>query len=171
MVSDHTIEVIWVIKCFFVQFCVFLPCLLNIFCFSLVLDIFVLYCANLCMKLSLGISNFLEEITSLSYSVVLPYFFALFASEVFSLLAILWNSALSWEYLSLSPLPFTSLLFSTICKASSDNHFTFFHFCFFVMVLVITSCTMLQTSIHISSDSLSMRSYPLNLFITSTVEL
>ena len=78
------------------------------------------------MKLSLGISNFLEEITSLSYSVVLPYFFALFASEVFSLLAILWNSALSWEYLSLSPLPFTSLLFSAVFKASSDNYFAVF---------------------------------------------
>ena len=43
----------------------------------------------------------------------------------FSLLAILWNSALKWVYLSFSPLPFTSLLFSTICKAFSDNHFAF----------------------------------------------
>ena len=33
--SDHTIVVIWVIKSFFVQFlCVFLPPLLNFFCFS-----------------------------------------------------------------------------------------------------------------------------------------
>ena len=40
-----------------------------------------------------------------------------------SLLAILWNSAFKWVYLSFSPLPFTSLLFSTVCKASSDNHF------------------------------------------------
>ena len=28
----------------------------------------------------------------------------------------------SWVYLSLSPLPFTPLLFSAIFKASSDNH-------------------------------------------------
>ena len=33
-VSDHTILIIWVVKIFFVQFfCVFLPPLLNIFCF------------------------------------------------------------------------------------------------------------------------------------------
>ena len=35
-----------------------------------------------------------------------------------SLLAILWNSAFRWEYLSFSPLLFTSLLFTAICKAS-----------------------------------------------------
>ena len=39
------------------------------------------------------------------------------------LLAILWNSASRWIYLSFSSLPFTSLLFSAICKASSENHF------------------------------------------------
>ena len=44
-----------------------------------------------------------------------------------SLLGILWSSALCWVYLSLSPLPFTSILFSAICKASSDNHFAFLH--------------------------------------------
>ena len=33
-------------------------------------------------------------------------------------------------YLSVSPLPFSSLLFSPICKASSDNHFAFLHFFF-----------------------------------------
>ena len=45
-----------------------------------------------------------------------------------SLLAILWNSVFRWIYLSFSPLPVTSLLFSAICKASSDNHFAFLHF-------------------------------------------
>ena len=38
-----------------------------------------------------------------------------------SLLYILWNSAFKWVYLSFSPLPFTFLLFTTICKASSDS--------------------------------------------------
>ena len=47
---------------FFIQFlCVFLPPLLNIFCFCYVHTISVLYCAYLCMKWSFGISNFLEE--------------------------------------------------------------------------------------------------------------
>ena len=70
------------------------------------------------MKYSLGISNFLEEIASLSHTMVFLYFFALFLS----LLAILWNYAFRWVYLSFSPLPFGSLLFSAICKASSDSH-------------------------------------------------
>ena len=47
-----------------------------------------------------------------------------------SLLAILWNSAFKWVYLYYSPLPFASLLFTAICKASSDSHFGFLHFIF-----------------------------------------
>ena len=70
-----------------------------------------------------------------------------------SILAILWNSAFNWVYLSLSPLLFTSLLFSAICKASSDNHFALFHFFFSRMVLVTTSCTMLGTSTDCSSGT------------------
>jgi len=57
-------------------------------------------------------------------------------------LTILWNSAFRWVYLSFSPLPFASLLFIAICKASSDNHFAFLHFLFLGMVLITTSCTM-----------------------------
>ena len=39
-------------------------------------------------------------------------------------------SAFSWVYLFLFPLPFASTLFSAVCKAFSDNHFTFLHFFF-----------------------------------------
>ena len=53
----------------------------------------------------------------------------------FSPLAILWNSAFRSAYLSLSPLPFTSLVFSAICKASSDNQFAFLHFFILGMAL------------------------------------
>ena len=81
--------------------------------------------SHLCMKCSLGISNFLEEISSLSHSIIFPYFFALITEEGLSLLVILWNSAFKWIYLSFSPLFFTSLLFTVICKASSDSHFAF----------------------------------------------
>ena len=122
------------------------------------------------MKYSLGISNFLEVLSSLFQSIVFLYFFALITEEVFlSLLAILWNSALKGVYLFLSLLPFTSLLFSAICKASSDKHFAFFHFFFLGMVLITASCTKSQTSIHSSSGTLSIRSNSLNLFVTSTV--
>ena len=79
--------------------------------------------------------------------------------------ATLWNPAFSWVYLSLSPLPFASLLFSVIYKDFSDSHFAFLHFFFFGMFLVPASCTMLQTSVHSSSDTLSTRSNLLNLFV------
>ena len=85
------------------------------------------------------------------------------------LLAILWNSAFKWVYLSFSPLLFTSLLFTDICKASSDTHFAFLHFYFLGIFLISVSCTMSRTSVHSSSGILSIRSSPINLFLTSTV--
>ena len=74
-----------------------------------------------------------------------------------------------WVYLSFSPLLFASLLFTAICKASSGSHFAFLHFFFLGMVLIPVSCIMSQTSFHSSSGTLSSRSNPLNLFVTSTV--
>ena len=62
-----------------------------------------------------------------------------------SLLAILWNSTFKWVYLYFSPLPFASLLFTAICKASSDKHFTFLHFFFLEVILITASYTMSQT--------------------------
>ena len=54
-------------------------------------------------------------------------------------------------------------------KAPSDSYFAFLHFLFLGMVLIPTSCTMSQTSIHSSLGTLSIRSNPFNLFLTSTV--
>ena len=142
-------------RTFFVQFlCVFLPPLLNTFCFCQVLIISVLYWAHLCMKYSLGISNFLDEISSLSHSMFSSLCLQRSLRKAFlSLLAIVWNSAFRCVYLSFSPLPFTSLIFSTICKTSSDNHFVFFHFFFLRMVLIHAFCMMSRTSIHSSSGT------------------
>ena len=64
---------------------------------------------------------------------------------------------------------FTSLLFIAICNTSSDSHFAFLHFFFLGMVLIPVSYTMSLTSVHSSSGTLSIRSSPLNLFVTSTV--
>ena len=89
------------------------------------------------MKYSLGISNFLEEISSLSHSVVFLYFFDCSLRKSFlSLFAVFWNSAFKWVYLSFSSLPFASLLFAAIYKASSNNHFAFLHFFFLGMALI-----------------------------------
>ena len=57
--------------------------LFNIFSFCWVQTISVLYCAHLGMKCSLSISNFLEEISCLSHSIVFLYLFALISEEGF----------------------------------------------------------------------------------------
>jgi len=116
----------------FVQFfCVFLPPLLNIFCFCYVHTISVLYRAHLCMKILLLSLIFLERFlvfrillfsaTSLHWSL---------RNAFLSLLGLSLEFAFKSACLSFSPLPFSSLLFTAICKASSDNHFTFLHFFF-----------------------------------------
>ena len=87
-----------------------------------------------------------------------------------SLLTVLWNSAFKWVYLSFFLLCLSLLFFSQqFYKASSNKHFAFLHFFFSGMVLITASCTMSWTSIHSSSGSVSTRSNPLNLFVTSTV--
>ena len=129
------------------------------------------------MKCSLGISNFLEEISRLSHSIVFLYFFALIPEEGFLIspcysLELCIQLGISFLfffflyiyiyffYLSFSPLLFAALLCSAICKASSDSNLPFLHFFFFTMVLVTASCTMLRTSLYSSSGTFSTRSNP-----------
>ena len=104
---------------------------------------------------SFDISNFLEEISSLSHSIVFLYFFALFIYEGLISpcfpLEICIQLGISFPF----SFAFHCLLSSAIHKASSDNHFAFLHFFFLEMVMVTTSCTMLQTPIHSSSGTLS----------------
>ena len=50
-------------------------------------------------------------------------------------------------HLSFSPLLFTSLLFTVICKASSDSHFAFLHFFSMGMVLIPVSFTIDRKSV------------------------
>ena len=83
------------------------------------------------MKYSFGISNFLEEVSSLSHSVVFLYFFALIAEEGF-LFSPCYSLELCIQMLIsfLFSFVFASLLFTAICKASSESHFAFLHFSF-----------------------------------------
>ena len=70
----------------------------------------VLYCVLLCMKCSLGISNFLDEIASLSYSIFSSISLHWSLRKPFlSLLAILWNSAFRWVNFFLSLVFFSQL--------------------------------------------------------------
>ena len=128
-----------------------------------------LYCTHLCMKCSLSIYNFLEEIPSLSHSIISLYFFAFITEEGF-LISPCYSLELCIEMgISFFIFAFTSLLFIAVCKTSSDNHFAFLYFFFLSMFLITASSTMSQTSVHSSSGTLSIRSNPLNLIVTSTV--
>ena len=60
-----------------------LPFYMDAFGAPKTITISVLYRAHLSMKCSLGVSNFLEEISSLSHSVLVLYFFALIIEEGF----------------------------------------------------------------------------------------
>ena len=78
------------------------------------------------MKCFLGVSNFLEAISSVSQSVLFLYFFPLIADDSFLISpCYFWNSAFRCLYLSFSPLLLASLLFTAICKASLDSHLAF----------------------------------------------
>ena len=123
------------------------------------------------MKCSLAISNFFEEISSLSRSIVFLYFFALIAEEGF-LISPCYSLELSIQMCIsfLFSFAFHFLFFSQLFVRPSQTVIVLFlHFFFLGMVLIPISCTVSQTYIHSSSGSLSIRSSPLNLFLTSTV--
>ena len=102
---------------------------------------------------------------SLVFAILLfsSIFFALFTQKGFLISPCSLELCIQMVYLSFSPLPFSSLFFSAICEASSDHHVAFLHFLFLVMVLITASCTVLQTSVHSSSGTLSIRSNPLSI--------
>ena len=162
--------VIWVVKTFFVQFFrVFLPPLLNVsasvrsipfLCFiEPILAWNVPLVSRIFLKRSLVFPILMFSSISLHWSL---------RKAFLSLLAILWNSAFRCLYLSFYPLLFISLLFTAICKASPDSHFAFFAFLFHRDGL--DPCLLYNvTNLHLYFIRHSIRSSPLNLFLTSTV--
>ena len=121
------------------------------------------------MKCSLGFSNFLEEISSLSSSIVFLYCFTLIAEEGF-LISPVYSLELCIQR-GISFLSFCLLLFffSQLFVRPPQTTIAFLQFFFLGMILITASCTVLQTSIHSSSGTLCTKSNPLNLFVTSTV--
>ena len=157
--------IIWIMKIFFYIFCVFSPLLLNI-------------------SASLRSMPFLSFILPIfAWNVVLVSLIFLKRFLVFPILCFpLFISIDHWGSLSYLSLiffwtlhshghifPFLlcfPLLFTAICKVSSDNlFFAFLHFFF----LGMASCTVSWIYVHISSGTLPIRSNLLNWFVTSTV--
>ena len=78
-------------------------------------------------------------------------------SEAFlSLLAILWNSAFRWFYLSFSPLISASLLFSATLKGLFRQPFWFLHFFFLGIVWECSPVQFLWTTVHSCPGTLSI---------------
>ena len=82
------------------------------------------------MRSSLGITNFLEEISSLSHSIVFLYFFALITEEVFSYLSLLFGILNSHGYISPFLLCLSLLLFSQLFVRPPQKTILPFCICF-----------------------------------------
>ena len=135
----------------------------------LVHTVSVLYCAHLCLKCSLGISNFLEEISSLFCSIVFLYFFALITQEGFLISPCYSLKLHSEEYI----VPFLLYLFLLFFSQQfvSLPQTTILPFCIsfswgWSSSLPPVQC---QEPPSILLQALCIRSNPLNLFVTSTV--
>ena len=129
--SDHTFVVIWVMKIFLYSFSVY-SCHLSLISSDYVRSIsFLSFIAHLCMKFPLDISNFLEEIASLSHSIVFLYLFALITEEGFLISPCCFlELCIQMGISSFFSFAFSFSSFLAICKASSDNNFAFLHFFF-----------------------------------------
>ena len=76
------------------------------------------------MKYSLGISNFVEEVSSLFHFTVFLHFFALITEEGFLISPdILWNSAFKWAYLTAASIRNKLVYFKyKSWKRADENH-------------------------------------------------
>ena len=118
------------------------------------------------MKRSLGICNFLEEISSLSHSIVPSISLQWSLRKAFlSLLPILWNSAFKWKYLSFSLFHFS---FHSFARPPQTAILLFCIFSWgWSWSLSPVQCHEPHSVVH--QALLSIRSRPLNLFLISTV--
>ena len=126
------------------------------------------YCVHLCMKYSLGISDYLEEISSLSHRFPLfvciihlgrlSYFSPCYSLELCVQMGV--SFAFSFAFLFSFSQLFVRLLQATILS---------FTFLFWGIILITVSYMVLRTFVHSSSGNLFIRSNPLNIFVTFTV--
>ena len=115
----------------------------------------VLYYTHFCMNCcSLGISNFPEEISSLFYSIFL-YFFALITEEGFISPCYSLELCIQMGIPFLFSFTFSFSSFLSYLLGTLRQPFCPFAFLFLGDGLTTASCTMLQTSVHSSSGTLS----------------
>ena len=157
---------------------------LNLFCCCYVLVVSALLCAYLAWNFPVESLKFLN--VSLVFPILLFFSICLHFSlkkAFLSFFAILWNSAFIRAYLSLFPLLLVSQLFVRVCQTPTlpnvcvcvcvcscrPFHFALLNFFCLGTVWVTGSCKMSWISVYSYSGILSIRSNPLNLFLTSTI--
>ena len=122
------------------------------------------------MKCSLGISSFLEEISSLPILLFPSISLHCSFKKAFLLFfAVFWNSiqlGISFTFSLAISLLFFSQLFVNLFRqpsASSDNHVAFLHYSLFGLVLVITYCCSVAQSCPTLCDPVncSMPGFPI----------
>ena len=120
--------IICVVKIFFVQFCVFLPPLLNIFCSVRSIPFLSLIVPLFAWNVPLVSPIFLEILV---FPILLFSSISLHCDEGFLIPPCYsLKHFIQIGIFCFYPLPLVSLLFTAICKASSDSHFAFFTFLF-----------------------------------------
>ena len=112
--SDHTIVVLKVMKIIFYSSSVYSCHLFLISSASIRFFPFLSFIVSLCMKCSLGISNFLEEISSLSHAIAFLYYFALITEEGFLISLLFFGTLHSYGYIFPFLLFFSLLFFSQL---------------------------------------------------------
>ena len=128
----------------------------------------VLYWAHLWMKYSLGISDFLEEISSLSHSIVFLYFFALITEEGFLISLLFFGTLHSDEYIFPFVLCLLLLFYSQLFVRHPQT--AILPFCIsyswiLILVLIPASCTISWTSFQ----ALCLSDLIPWIYVTSTV--
>ena len=107
------------------------------------------------MKCSLDISDFFEEISSLSHSIVFFYFFALVAEEGF-LISPCYSLELGIQMGISFLFSFAfSFTFSQLFVRPPQTAFCFFHLFFLRMVLIPVSCTILHSKWYSTKNNQS----------------
>ena len=142
---------------FFLSFFLFLFFLVLLYVTLMIWYLFpwyYFYCAHLCMKCSLGISNFLKEISNLSHSNIFLYFFAMITEESF-LISPFYSLQLciQMDISFLFSFTFGFSLFLRYLQGLLRQPFCLFPF-LLRLVLITASCTMSQTSFYSSSGTL-----------------
>ena len=143
----------------------------SVYCFHLFLissasDRFTVFLCFIVLIFAWNVT--LISLIFLKRSLVFPFLFFCISlccllKKVSSPLAILWITLHSDGHLSVSPLPFTSLLFSAICKSSSDNYLVFCISFSWGLFWLPSPVQYYEPTSYSSSGTLSIRSNPLNI--------